>query len=307
MYKSYKAFFLNAQEKTVAKKRYLAKKARRHKVLSKAKKASAPKNKAWDPSTQPLTDDTSVPVIPAPTKGESGANAEAGPSRIPLSSPQSPPPPAAGDKKRKRKGKDAEDVPPETLLFDEAAERERRKQEKRAKRATRDHDEKKRKKEEKARLRAAPVTADTEEMEKGETSVLVEEGAKHTSSLPQNGDDGVEEESEDEEGSEVEDNVEGENEQPTTNDKVDDKASPPPLMAFPLPTPAAAPDPKLLSRQGLPENLANATLIDQNMRVGLEDMKALYPNGEQGIDEKTITHLKEMGINDFFAGEVPRT
>ncbi|GMK56688.1 hypothetical protein CspeluHIS016_0305280 [Cutaneotrichosporon spelunceum] len=68
------------------------------------------------------------------------------------------------------------------------------------------------------------------------------------------------------------------------------RLSPPPLEPFPLPRPAPAPDAAILSRQGLPSGLSDATLIDQSLREPLS-----------GLSERTTQRLAELGVEDLFA------
>jgi ATP-dependent RNA helicase DDX51/DBP6 len=77
--------------------------------------------------------------------------------------------------------------------------------------------------------------------------------------------------------------------------------SPPPLEAFPLPRMAPAPSDAVLSRQGLPQGLADATFIEQSERLGVSSLASSLGAGSAGLSERTQTRLTELGVSDFFA------
>ncbi|WVR08741.1 hypothetical protein IAU60_005799 [Kwoniella sp. DSM 27419] len=80
------------------------------------------------------------------------------------------------------------------------------------------------------------------------------------------------------------------------------KDSPPPLEAFPLPRMAPAPDAAVLARQGLPSGLEDATFIDQNLRIPLDELDVPSVAGEKhDLSARMKRRLKEMGVEDFFA------
>ncbi|BEI90546.1 uncharacterized protein CcaverHIS019_0306160 [Cutaneotrichosporon cavernicola] len=70
------------------------------------------------------------------------------------------------------------------------------------------------------------------------------------------------------------------------------RLSPPPLEPFPLPRLAPAPAADVLSRQGLPTGLADASFIDQSLRMAL---------GDVALSERITKRLTELGVEDFFA------
>lgn len=237
------------------------------------------------------------------------ANAQAGPSRIPA--PVAAPAPAATEngavqKNNKRKRKDETDAAEGLSAVDEASARERRKLEKKAKRAARDHEEKRRRKEERAKARALKEqpAASVPVVDKGKSKAQDAGIAARSSDGQQvEGEESSADEEVQEDAPEETASVETDGDD-VQADGPDGRESPPPLMAFPLPTPAAAPDPALLSRQGLPENLANATLIDQDLKVGIDELEVTYPDGmRKGLGESMASHLKQMGVEELFAGE----
>ncbi|KIR56358.1 ATP-dependent RNA helicase DDX51/DBP6 [Cryptococcus gattii Ru294] len=75
--------------------------------------------------------------------------------------------------------------------------------------------------------------------------------------------------------------------------------TPPPLVPFPLPRSAPAPDTSVLARQGLPKGLEDATFIDQSLRVEIE---GLHVEGQdQVLSVNMRRRLKDIGVEDFFA------
>lgn len=80
------------------------------------------------------------------------------------------------------------------------------------------------------------------------------------------------------------------------------------LPAFPTPRGPAAPNPLLLSAQGLPEALKSAALIDEAFRIPVRDLRVKSRKGKEkeiqhGLDEGLLGRLKEAGVDEFFAGE----
>jgi len=50
--------------------------------------------------------------------------------------------------------------------------------------------------------------------------------------------------------------------------------------------------------------LENATIVDQSLRIGMEDLDIPYKEGSvKGVGERLASRLKDMGVTDFFAGE----
>jgi ATP-dependent RNA helicase DDX51/DBP6 len=78
--------------------------------------------------------------------------------------------------------------------------------------------------------------------------------------------------------------------------------SPPPMEAFPLPTSAPAPDPSILSRQGLPTGVNDATFIPQDLRLAVADLTTTRFNKEEpALSDHMKSRLAELDITDFFA------
>ena len=78
--------------------------------------------------------------------------------------------------------------------------------------------------------------------------------------------------------------------------------SPPPLEAFPLPISAPAPDAGLLSRQGLPTGLTDATFIPQDLRLSVDSLKITKAGRViPGLSDRMKARLSELGITEFFA------
>lgn len=91
-------------------------------------------------------------------------------------------------------------------------------------------------------------------------------------------------------------------------DSIDDSiarslsGSPPPLEAFPLPTSAPAPDPSILSRQGLPAGITDATFIPQDLKLAIDDLRVnRLGKVEPGLSEHMKARLAELDITEFFA------
>ena len=271
------AYRADDQPKSEKKKKYLAKKAKRHKILTKAKKAAAPKNKVWTPGSQDGSSDEDS------DGEEDNGNAQAGPSKL----PEPVPAPKVDLSLATANGEDDE-------ALEEAAERERRRLQKKEKRAMRDHEEKRRRKEEKRRLREAEERA--KEKGKARAEAGQEDGEEHDRSR----DEDVEMAEPAGEG-----NTENGDGLPTLEhpETIDRPSSPPLLEAFPLPTSAPAPDPSLLSRQGLPAGLEHAQLVDQDLRIPIDDVEfTINRQRQKGVGERMARRLKEAGVTEFFAG-----
>jgi ATP-dependent RNA helicase DDX51/DBP6 len=264
----------------VAKKRYLRVKAKKHRKLKAAKKASTPKNKNTAPTTE---------------EGEEGGedededmdgNAEAGPS--------SPRPAvlqeanlngAAKEKKKakKDKGKAKAEVEVSTKedveegivpggANDEETAKEQRRAEKRAKREARHAKREKEAAEEAERERDRPQLLSTQPVDDSDSDD--EEDVGSDSDI-----DGLD-----------------------SDDMRSLSGSPPPLEAFPLPTSAPAPDPSILSRQGLPTGVNDATFIPQDLRLAVTDLTTTRFNKEEpALSEHMKSRLAELDITDFFA------
>jgi ATP-dependent RNA helicase DDX51/DBP6 len=266
--------------KTAAKQRYLHKKATRHKILVKARKESAPKNKV------PLQDtgDEIERHVEKDDGDVKAINAENG-----------------SEVRKKRKRKDAvKEVDVETVEkavlpdelegeVDESVERERRRAEKKAKRALRDHEAKralKEKKREKTKVKIDKASSNS-------TSVGQED------TLPPGVDEPME-------GGDSQDSVDSSEDRPEAMDPDDIAArspSPPPLEPFPLPQPPPAPSKSLLASQGLPPGLKDASLVDQSLALPIRElMTTRRGKVEKGISDDMVRKLEDMGITSFFAG-----
>lgn len=193
----------------------------------------------------------------------------------------------------------------------EADERARRKAEKAAKRDAR-RDERKAKRKAEREAAAAKAKAEEERRAARERRAEETEAGDDTEvdrilSSPKDEEGGDEDE---EEGEEMrvdnEDDEEAEDAEADDAEVPDlpDRLSPPPLEPFPLPRMAPAPDAAVLSRQGMPTGLQDATFIDQDLRMGLDtlsaDLKAATPSGP-GLSERTQKRLAEIGVEDLFA------
>jgi ATP-dependent RNA helicase DDX51/DBP6 len=251
--------------------------------LKAAKKASAPKNKnkiseggAGDDGGEEEAQDGDE---------EMDGNAEAGPS-----SPRAQPvlretslnvvEPTKRKKEKKDKGKAKEEVVEEKGddeivpggANDEAAAKEQRKADKRAKRDAR-------------HLRREQEAAEEAERQRELPQLL--------STQPVGDSD-----SEDEEvdiGSDSDDGLD-------SDDLRSLSGSPPPLEAFPLPTSAPAPDPSILSRQGLPTGITDATFIPQDLKLAVNDLTTTRINKVvPGLSDHMKARLAELDITEFFA------
>lgn len=74
------------------------------------------------------------------------------------------------------------------------------------------------------------------------------------------------------------------------------------MPSFPMPLPAAQPDPALLQRQGLPSALHDAQFVEESRRLPLEDVGS--SKIARGIDDRMRKSLDEVGIHEFFAGKL---
>jgi ATP-dependent RNA helicase DDX51/DBP6 len=108
--------------------------------------------------------------------------------------------------------------------------------------------------------------------------------------LSPSGEEGDEEDEEGEEQGEGEEQEQGDDEDGIPD--LPSRLSPPPLEPFPLPRMAPAPAADVLSRQGLPSGLADASFVDQSLRMALSDVE---------LSERTSKRLGELGVEDFFA------
>ncbi|ORX40806.1 P-loop containing nucleoside triphosphate hydrolase protein [Kockovaella imperatae] len=269
--------------KSEAQKRYQAKKARKHRVLAKARRDAAPKNKKFDGQSQVYIKDDS-----------GAAQVEAGPSRYADASEalEDVSMTASAKKKGKEKAKGeigrpgvastasssreagSDDKKPESAngqgAEDEEQERQERKRVKREKRENRDRSARKAKRQKRDEKVQAGVDiggadlADANDLrgEVGEDYALDQDGDLD---LPG-----------------------GDQESLTGADEED--TSPSTLEAFPLPLAPAAADPVLLTKQGLPKGLENAQLIDAGLSASLDEVPS-------AIHER----LKAIGIERLFA------
>ncbi|KAL1412400.1 ATP-dependent RNA helicase dbp6 [Vanrija albida] len=257
--------------KSSKKKQYLAKKARRQRKLKSAKKAAAPKNKEWTGEGEESDDDDS--------EAEDESGDEEGETEEMSGQPEVPSTSGPVD-----------DATAEAAA--EADERAKRKAEKRAIRDARKGDRKAKRAAERA-AKAAPKP-------NGEAT------SSAPAPAPAASDD--EDEAEDEEQDDVEEYEHPEIELDTDADAVPDlptrltgSPSPPPLEPFPLPRMAAAPDAAVLSRQGMPTGLEDATFIDQGLRQGVAALAETLGSGTAGLSERTQKRLAELGVDEFFA------
>lgn len=313
--------------------RYLQKKMKKRKKVLAAKKASAPKSgsastSASNPAVALDNEHMSESDSDAVTSDDEklGGNAQAGPSRLPTVIDVRPTPAQleavkAVDQNKKNKdtkkpkaqaqAEDGVHVPTEKLsdvvaMEDEAEEKERRKREKREKREARNTDERRARKAMKRKRRDEELGEGGEGME--EESVDAE-GDDLSPIINGNGQKEAPA-TDDEMDSEVDDDSSNhptpsntEQAEADVKDRNDKSQTPPPLMAFPLPTSAPAPDPKILSRQGLPSGLEDAVFIDQSLRLPLETLSfGLSEGSSKGLSEHMTKRLKEIGVDDLFAG-----
>jgi ATP-dependent RNA helicase DDX51/DBP6 len=257
--------------KSEKKKRYLAKKARRQRALRSARK-SADKKVSGSGWTGP---DGSG------SEAESGSGSE------------------LDDSDDDDKASQQEENPKPALSLEEQARQER----KAAKAALRDARRDERKALREAQRKAAADRA-------------AREAAKAAKAAAKEGSDDEDDEDEKEDGSDESDD---ENDD---DDEDDDEAkamasgdegdvpdlptrngspSPPPLQPFPLPRMAPAPSDTVLSRQGLPTGLADATFIEQDARLGVSDLAESLSAGSAGLSERTQKRLADLGVTDLFA------
>lgn len=265
--------------KSEKQKQYLLKKAKKHRTLVKARKAAAPKNKDWKPEDETVNGGGAVSDEEKAIKDTSLSDGNA------IAGPSTPPP---STKKSKKSTKDRVEVVPdaEDEEEEERLAKEKRKQEKREKREQRDRTAKRQKKQKLKETFAEKEDEKGKGKERAEVDEkeLVEEEDTATQIATIGNDDSDQSD-------------EAAVETQTQRAESDPIAEPyrHTLEAFPLPTPAPPPDPRLLSRQGLPVGLENATFIDQDLRSPLDDPSA-------GVSERMRKNLASMGIKDYFAG-----
>ena len=272
-------------QKSEAKQRYLAKKAKKHRKLAKAKRHAAPKDKFYppgevkedaQPSSQLNYGSRAETSHHASHNADTGINAEAGSSKV-LCGKIEP-----SENLTLSKVAEAEEVDEE---LDEAVLREKRKREKREKRENRDKDEKRARKEARRKAKAKSEAAASEDIGDAAQALSpneVEAVFGRSPLIPE-----------------------------TMLDRIDDadlidRIDSPILEAFPLPEPPPIPDAALLARQGLPAGLENAQIVDQNLRIGLDEINlAPGPSSSTstGVGDVMKAKLQESGIEDFFAGE----
>lgn len=305
----------------MAKKRYLKAKARKHKTLKAAKKASTPKNKKAD-----KTDNATVQ-----------GNAEAGPSSpAPFTAVDTPDADVESKavkkekKSKKDKGKAKEENVDDDAIVpgganDEEAARLLRKQEKRAKREARRLNKEAKKDEsgdeEEEEEEVVPGGANDEEAtrllrkqekrakrESRKSKREAEEKAAEDRVVPQllstqpgNISDSGEDDEPDLNDTDL-DSI-GDGDETASDDSLRSlSGSPPPLEAFPLPTSAPAPDPSLLSRQGLPTGLNDATFIPQDLRLSVDSLEVTKAGRTiPALSDRMKARLSELGISEFFA------
>lgn len=302
----------------MAKQRYLVKKGKKRRKLLAAKKASAPKNKQFkgdgegDEEEKLLgmkvdvrdaspvgTGTRSVPVEGESIKARGRLdteNAKAGPSRLPVVVDRDASPaesglaknePASEDTDRDRrlqekrekkdgqgakKGKAKSDGPVSKEPSAPAAQANRDGTADDAGEVVNSEGERLRRKEEKRLKRA---TRDKDRKRKHE---VAEDREDEMSDLP---DEGLVDE----------------------DTQMNLSPSSPPLEAFPVLRPAPAPDPRILARQGLPVGLTDATFVDQDMRIRIDQLEHTYQGvTKKGVSERMVKRLSEIGVEDFFAG-----
>lgn len=291
---------------TAAQKRYLKAKGRKYKKIKAAKKASAPKNKSGD-GVVDSTSNGNAEAGPSSPRPHSAVNGDSASSEKPVKK-----------SKKTDKGKAKEDgadgLPVPGGADDEESARLLRKQAKRAKREARRtkgeaedvvedmvvpggaEDEEshrlQRKQEKRAKREARRAKREAEEEEEEEAP-----GPQLLSTQPADAADS----DDDEDVSDLDDAPDS-----SDLDDVDSirslSGSPPPLEAFPLPTPAPAPDASLLSRQGLPTGLNEATFIPQDLRLAVDSLKVT--RGDEvlsGLSDRMKKRLAELDITEFFA------
>jgi ATP-dependent RNA helicase DDX51/DBP6 len=291
----------------VAKQRYLHKKAQKRKILVKARKDAAPKNKAREEGVDQeqivtdITNDTPQAIKKDITPQESAVTEQ----------------PEKRKKKKKVKA-DNEDstrgtnIPKDSAIdtpgiaesspadveedaeVDETAEIAQRKAAKRAKRAERDHEAKRAEKQKKIEKAKRAV----EKAEKAQKAALLAVEVAAGGQDDVNEDIVMAEEDSDE--------PEDEGDVGSDEDTPDRPASPskPLLEAFPLPQAPPAPSASLLARQGLPEGLKDASLVDQSLTIPIQDLMVTRRGKlEKGIDDSMAKKLEDMGITTFFAGQ----
>jgi ATP-dependent RNA helicase DDX51/DBP6 len=255
-------------------------KAKKHRKLKAAKKASTPKNKNAAPTAGAEEDDIED------EEEDMDGNAEAGPSSPrPVVLQEASLNGAVKEKKKakKDKGKAKAEVEVSTKedveegivpggANDEETAKEQRRAEKRAKREARHAKREKEAAEEAEREREKPQLLSTQPVDDSDSDD--EEDVGSDSDI-----DGLD-----------------------SDDMRSLSGSPPPLEAFPLPTSAPAPDPSILSRQGLPTGVNDATFIPQDLRLAVTDLTTTrFDKEEPALSDHMKSRLAELDITDFFA------
>lgn len=75
------------------------------------------------------------------------------------------------------------------------------------------------------------------------------------------------------------------------------------LPSFPLPSLPNAPSKLALARQGLDPALLDAEIVDPNTSLSIPSDGEL--DGGSYLSQKTRKRLKELGIEELFAGQIP--
>jgi ATP-dependent RNA helicase DDX51/DBP6 len=271
------------QGKSEKKKKYLVKKAKRQRKLRAAKKASTPKNREWTGAEGTAeggeaedSDDGSE------SEEEVESEVQAGPSKGASSAIGEHP---GGEHPGAIQAEETEE-----------AARARRTREKREKREQRTERKARRAAARAARMAKAAAPPSEPENDSDDDDANSDSDSSEANADPMDP---------------AEDTFDDELLDGSPLALVDPSArislspSPPPLQAFPLPRAAPAPDPEILSRQGLPAGLESAEFIDQDLRLKLDDLVVQGAQGvsEQGVGERMRKRLDTIGVEDFFAGE----
>jgi len=254
-------------------------KAKKHRKLKAAKKASTPKNKG---STS-IAEDGDEEHGSEEEDEDEDDNAEAGPSSPrPAALQEASLNGAVKEKKKAKKDKgkakaeaDVKDVDEGIVpggANDEDEAKEQRRADKRAKREAR-------------HAKREQDAAEEAEKERNRPQLLSTQPADDS-------------DSEDEGNIGSDSDIDGLD----SDDLRSLSGSPPPLEAFPLPTSAPAPDPSILSRQGLPTGVSDATFIPQDLRLAVNDLTTeRFNKVEPALSDHMKARLAELDITDFFA------
>ena len=245
----------------------MKKKAKRHRKLAAAKKAAAPKNKHWQPP---------IDVDATTDEGSDEEEMEDG-----LMDVDNQP----GPSKTKEIVQNSEPV--STAGYPEKEEREKRKREKREKRVQRKKDKALKKAQSTAIEPANPLEVHTP----GSMDLKIPEEQAEASQNPIEEEDRLEDDLQDEKKVD-----------PLASPRSVSAESPPHLIPFPLPTPAATPSQALLAKQGLPAGLTDAEFIDQGLRIAVSELRHLQLGQETALGVRMQSRLKESGVEEFFAG-----